>query len=74
MKLIKIYYYQLFGSLLKDYDKNTIQLEYFDFINQLSSIYNSNFVYSCNYNLILKLTIKIKLTIIIKTYIEKIKQ
>jgi len=59
----EMYFYQLFKVLYKDYDINTVQLEYVDFISQISSIYNVNFVYSNNYNLLTKLIIQFELVI-----------
>ena len=59
----EMYFYQLFKVLYKDYDNNTVQLEYVDFINQISSIYNNNFVYINDYNLLTKLIIQFGIVI-----------
>ncbi len=66
----EMYFYQLFKVLYKDYNKNTVQLEYVDFIIQISSIYNSNFVYINGYNLLTKLIIQFTLVI---DYLNKTK-
>jgi hypothetical protein len=59
----EMYFYQLFKILFKDYNKNTVQIEYIDFINQISSVYNNNFVYINGYNLLTKLIIQFTLVI-----------
>lgn len=59
----EMYFYQLFKVLYIDYDNNTVQLEYVDFISQISSIYNINFIYINNYNLLTKLIIQFELVI-----------
>jgi len=66
----EMYFYQLFKVLYKDFNKNTVQLEYVDYINQLNSVYNINFVYKNGYNLLTKLIIKFELVI---SYLNKTK-
>jgi hypothetical protein len=64
----EVYFYQLFGILSINYNSNSIQKEYIDFINQMNLEYNINFEYSNNYNILYKLKIQY---IIIIDYLNK---
>ncbi len=60
----EIYFYQLFGILLKEYDPKSIQKEYLNFINQMYFNDNINFEYvNNNYNIIYKLGIQFTIVI-----------
>lgn len=56
--ITEVYFYQLFGILLSNYNSNSVQKEFLDFINQMYSEYNINFEYSNNYNILYKFKIQ----------------